>query len=225
MLKEHTEDYQIPSNDQVIEPDLKGLSCRWEAVPNARGCILTLLVSSRASEDSACYAEVIQRLSEITQDITGSNPIHSANMSCLSIAGCLRNECRFHSKRFTHSFIFRAFEIVAAVLVFKYKVPPFFFDPRHYEQAMSTHADYRKFDDTLRMVLDCRKEAVSKVRAYLESQRERGELLYGLHVSSSSLMTCYVHDVSDGNHIHFVDGGDGGYAMAARELKAQLAEV
>jgi hypothetical protein len=37
-------------------------------------------------------------------------------------------------------------------------------------------------------------------------------------------MTCYVHDVNDGNHIHFVDGGDGGYAMAARELKAQLRE-
>ncbi|HXB98558.1 MAG TPA: DUF3095 family protein, partial [bacterium] len=25
-----------------------------------------------------------------------------------------------------------------------------------------------------------------------------------------------------GQHIHFVDGGDGGYAMAAKQLKAQI---
>jgi hypothetical protein len=28
--------------------------------------------------------------------------------------------------------------------------------------------------------------------------------------------------VRDGQHIHFIDGGNGGYAMAAKELKRQL---
>ncbi len=32
-----------------------------------------------------------------------------------------------------------------------------------------------------------------------------------------SRLTCY-----NGNHLHFVDGSDGGYAIAARGLKAQL---
>jgi len=35
-------------------------------------------------------------------------------------------------------------------------------------------------------------------------------------------MTCYFHGPEDGQHIHFIDGGDGGYAMAAKQLKAQL---
>jgi hypothetical protein len=35
-------------------------------------------------------------------------------------------------------------------------------------------------------------------------------------------MTCYVQNLSDTAHIHFVDGGDGGYAMAAKQLKQQL---
>jgi hypothetical protein len=26
----------------------------------------------------------------------------------------------------------------------------------------------------------------------------------------------------DGNHLHFVDGAEGGYALAAKQLKAQL---
>ena len=37
-------------------------------------------------------------------------------------------------------------------------------------------------------------------------------------------MTCVVPSYKDGTHIHFIDGGDGGYAMAAKQLKAQLKE-
>jgi len=29
-------------------------------------------------------------------------------------------------------------------------------------------------------------------------------------------MTCRVSDTRDGNHIHFIDGSDGGYTMATR---------
>jgi len=34
-------------------------------------------------------------------------------------------------------------------------------------------------------------------------------------------MTCLIFN-HEGNHVHFVDGADGGYAMAARPLKAAL---
>jgi hypothetical protein len=34
-------------------------------------------------------------------------------------------------------------------------------------------------------------------------------------------MTCMVHSASSGE-VHFVDGADGGYAMAAKMLKAKL---
>ncbi len=35
-------------------------------------------------------------------------------------------------------------------------------------------------------------------------------------------MTCFVKNQQ--NHIHFIDGGDGGYAMAARMLKEKAAQ-
>ena len=34
------------------------------------------------------------------------------------------------------------------------------------------------------------------------------------------LMTCFVEAASDYQHVHVIDGGDGGYTMAAREMKA-----
>ena len=87
---------------------------------------------------------------------------------------------------------------------------------------MRTHADYRKFDDSLRMVIDISVEQNEALRKYLDSLYKEGLIFYGLHQSDDSLMTCYVDDIQEGNHIHFIDGANGGYAMAAKEMKAQI---
>jgi len=35
-------------------------------------------------------------------------------------------------------------------------------------------------------------------------------------------MTCFVLSTNSDEHIHFIDGNDGGYALAAKQLKQQL---
>jgi hypothetical protein len=35
-------------------------------------------------------------------------------------------------------------------------------------------------------------------------------------------MTCYVDSLNEGQHIHFIDAENGGYAMAAVDLKKQM---
>ena len=87
---------------------------------------------------------------------------------------------------------------------------------------MKYHSDHQKFDDMLRMILDCTEEETMRIEEYLQQGRKRGDLSYGIHYSSASLMTCYVNGLGDGDHIHFIDGGDGGYAVAAKQLKHQL---
>ena len=37
-------------------------------------------------------------------------------------------------------------------------------------------------------------------------------------------MTCYTPAFSDGTYVLFIDGTNGGYAMAAKQLKAQIKE-
>ena len=36
-------------------------------------------------------------------------------------------------------------------------------------------------------------------------------------------MTCLVFDLTSAEHVHFIDGADGGFALAARQLKEQIA--
>ena len=52
---------------------------------------------------------------------------------------------------------------------------------------------------------------------------ERGELSYGVHLSDTALMTCLVESATEQKHVHFIDGGEGGYTQAAQELKRRVA--
>ena len=62
------------------------------------------------------------------------------------------------------------------------------------------------------------------MEAALGGLRSEGWIAYGLHEADSALMTCLVFNLTDSEHVHFIDGADGGFAMAARQLKQQLAD-
>ena len=54
--------------------------------------------------------------------------------------------------------------------------------------------------------------------------KSKGWIVYGIHLSDSALITCQFDSFDDGKHMHFIDGGNGGYALAAKTLKSQLKE-
>jgi hypothetical protein len=58
----------------------------------------------------------------------------------------------------------------------------------------------------------------------LNALEEADEIRYALYVSSESVMSCYVRDLKD-DHIHFVDGAEGGYTKAAGVLKLKMKKV
>ncbi len=83
------------------------------------------------------------------------------------------------------------------------------------------HADVRKFDGSLKMIISCSSEQRERLESYLVEQLEKRKVYFGLHVSDQALVTCLLHFKS-GNSVHLVDGADGGYAFAARQLKDQI---
>lgn len=203
-------------------PDLRGISCRWQPVPSRRGRILSILVEARPGAPHDLYPAVLNEIEGILEEgLHAANPIVPEVMSYRSADECRRAERKLHASPFESRYFKRIVEILAAVAVFALRVPPVVFDPAAYARAMRTHSDYRKFDDVLRMVIDASPGEAEALRNAFEARRARGEIHYGIHESDSAIMTCLVESMKDGGHIHFVDGGDGGYTIAARELKAQ----
>ncbi|TBC73589.1 DUF3095 domain-containing protein [Rhizobium leguminosarum] len=85
---------------------------------------------------------------------------------------------------------------------------------------VAASSDFRKFDDGLRLTLDCTPEQIDRVEAILVPARARGEINFGLHRQSHALMTCLVPSGSADSHLHFLDGMGGGYARAAEMMEA-----
>ena len=93
---------------------------------------------------------------------------------------------------------------------------------KQYRVELRDNTDYQRFDDTLAHAPStARRLQADEIDAMLASQARLGRLKYGLHRSDSALMTCLIFNLDQKEHIHFVDGGNGGFTAAAKNMKAQ----
>ena len=104
---------------------------------------------------------------------------------------------------------------------FKFKLKKGDLDGGAYVADIAANADFRKFDDGLRMTLDCSPELADALEQRLQAANDIAD--YGTFRQSNALMTCFVPSITDRGHVHFVDGAGGGYAMAALAMKARRA--
>jgi Protein of unknown function (DUF3095) len=95
------------------------------------------------------------------------------------------------------------------------------FVPATYLRQVVENSDFRKYDDGLRMIIDCTPELADTLERRLAAAA--GTANYGLHRQSSAMMTCFTPSPTKSDHVHFIDGAQGGYAAAATALKAGLA--
>eukprot|EP00978_Attheya_sp_CCMP212_P007443 scaffold17244_cov55-Attheya_sp.AAC.6 len=77
------------------------------------------------------------------------------------------NEELYHSTK-SPCFYGRVAKIFAAVSIFKHNLNPIYFDANHYVESTGAHTDYQKFDDMLRMVIECSANQVGSITALLK---------------------------------------------------------
>jgi hypothetical protein len=216
--------WRIPAVPDPLD-ELVGLSCRWAPIPSQRGRIVSLLVKSRRPERDTAYAEVLDGLrSVLGASLDEAIPVAMDEASYRSFPDAMADEARYHGRWVSRRFWARIVAVFNAVLIFRPRrnLAARFYDRRRYVDSIRDHSDHRKFDDTLRMVLDCTVAQADALEALLTRAQRDGTLYFGMFRSDDALMTCFVKTTQDGEHLHFIDGGDGGFAMAARQFKAQM---
>ncbi|MBP6851815.1 MAG: DUF3095 family protein [Rhodoferax sp.] len=211
-----------PGVDDGQPVDLAGLSCRWNPLQSGRGKMLTLILQG-ASDPSAVHAHVMHLAGQGAQ----SQPARRDNLKGSWPPGNLLLEARAARGQgaLWLTWLRLLAETLLAWVVLKVGRPVGGFDPDRYLGEISTNTDFCKHDETVSFVIDCPLPAIEAIRTYLDQQMAQGALRYGMHVSQTALMTCLVTSPTESLHVHFVDGGDGGYTSAAKTLKAQAAKA
>lgn len=220
---------RVQEADGVAQGSFEGFECRWQGVPSFHDHKLALLVAAvhqDASVNLVTYQDVTNQIQAIYGDVASYHPLRPERMQLTFSPKLLSHEWRVRSSQMPWwqrlGYLARmVLQNIAGRILFARNMDTQAVRWSHYKDELVENSDFRKFDGMLRMVMDGSEAQFSALRDYLETQYRQGRLVYGMHKSREALVTCIVQSYN-GNHLHFVDGSDGGYALAARGLKQQL---
>ena len=214
-------EFALPPGSAGSRPDLTGLSCRWEEIRAGHGVILSiLLVPGEDGEHPRFRALIEEVLTLIETTGAVARPLQGLELRWMS--GALDLEARSGRKAGQSLWAqrLRVFaRATAAYAVFRLGRRVGRFDPAVYRRELVENSDFRKYDDGLRMTLDCTPDFALALEQRLERAQTEGIARYGLHRQATAVLTCITPSVFERDHVHFVDGAAGGYALAAKHLK------
>lgn len=209
----------------------EGFECRWQPLTSQRGHTVSLIVRALAPNEAE-RTQTYRNLLHAFDRIVDADACHPVKLSGLQFAGWLGDysvEARVRAQgadgpAYVAARRHARQQTLVGKLLTASGIAAGGFDGKKYRRELLQNCDFRKFDDTLRMVVDLNVAEIYRLESRLAAEHRAGRLAYGLHLSGAALITCLVRSYS-GNHLHFVDGAEGGYALAAKELKARLDEL
>jgi len=215
-------EFAVPMAPPGTQPDLSGLSCRFEEIPAVRGLILSVLVLPAQGAEPSDFRRLIEDIIALVERSPDSGrPVPPGGPPLRWPPAGVEFEARAQRG----GSLFKRRATVLAYTLFAYLVMRFGikvggFVPQTYVQQVVENSDFRKYDDGLRMVLDCTPELERTLSGRLAAAASAGIARYGLHGQDAAMMTCFTPSALRSDHVHFIDGARGGYASAATALKA-----
>jgi Protein of unknown function (DUF3095) len=202
-------------------PDLSGLSCRFDEITPERGVILSLIVLPTPKADPETFNTLINKVLALAEGQEAGRPLSDKGPPLASPFQGFGIEAKT-----VRTGGFRLWPLVrlaagrlASFMIFRTGHSLGGFDPARYRHQLVKNTDFRKFDDGLRMTIDCTPALADRLESLLGEAERQGIARHGLHRQEAALMTCFVPSPTRADHIHFVDGAMGGYAMAAQAMK------
>ncbi|MEO7214758.1 DUF3095 domain-containing protein [Mucilaginibacter sp.] len=214
------DDYMLaPNAGEDEEPDLTGMQCRWDRIapPENKEEVVSLLVVARdGNRQSVVFKDVMNAMDEIYGLPQKRQPISVAKLQFNSTFSKLSNEMMVTLGKIKWMQLLKTWMLGLYGYVYFHTK-----NGKHYLQSLVEMADTLVIDGKINTVISGTAKQRLALQRVLDKLEAEGKLIYGLHISRASVMSCYVRDLKD-DHIHFVDGSEGGYTHAARMLKGKI---
>ncbi len=214
------EDYKLSRLEAEALLDLSGMQCRWDRIrpPAAYDEVVSLIVIAAEQEDQATvFKAVIDKIEILYGSPEMRTPI---SIPALKLKPTLKNLGREIRVRLGKENVFSLLKTWLTTLI-----GPLYFKTKKgktYLDSLVEMSDTLVIDGKINTVISGTREQREALEAALDDMEKRGKILYGIYVSRDSVLSCYVRDMNH-DHIHFVDGSEGGYTHAAGMMKGKIA--
>ncbi|MGQ0739869.1 MAG: DUF3095 domain-containing protein [Bacteroidota bacterium] len=215
------EDYMLqPPVIENDELDLSGMQCRWDKIKppeNYDEVVSLLVIAQEGVKQTEAFKLVVDQLDTIYGGYDQRKPITISKLKLKATLKKIGTEAKAKFRGFRPWYLFgNWFKTLLGTLYFKTK------RGKTYLMQLVDLSDTLVLDGRINTVISGTAKQREQLETALNELEQKGYIRYGLYVSKESVMSCYVRSM-DESHVHFVDGSDGGYTMAAGVLKKKLA--
>ncbi len=217
-LADVQDDFISPEQEGVL--DLSGMECRWDAVapPKPGYEVLCLLVVACDQEQQpVVYQKVLDKVDEIYGMLPQRNPISVQKLQLKASFDRIRTETIVKLGRVVPGPLLRNWlTTLLGHWYINYNKTG-----RRYARQLVELSDTLVLDGKINTVISGTADQRNRLLAFLREMESNQEITYGWYASNESIVSCYVRERQD-QHIHFVDGAQGGYTRAAGMLKSKI---
>ncbi len=212
-----------PPDASVLNMD--GLECRWDRIkpPRAHSQIVCYLIEScNPARQIPLYRAILLEADALFGTLELRNPLSLDKLNLLVTMRKIRREMLARFGKLKRTYLVTEFlKTVIGKILFRHGLKFAGMDGKRYLEEVISNADTLTLDGRINTIISGTAEQHTRFQAFLDDLEKRGKLRYGHHANGESIMTCYIESREE-KHIHFVDGGDGGYTAAAGELKGKI---
>ena len=213
------------SSTNMAKLNLEGLECRWNTIkPRREGLevVCYLVEATDPKLQLEIYSGILKKMEEAYGTDKVRHPLSTNKLKLVTSLKKFQREmkAKYHLKRPLY-ILKLLFQSILGRFYFKYNLKINNLKGGDYLSQVIAYADTLTIDGRINTIVSGSVANRERFIDFLNIEEAKGTIIYGHHISSESIMTCYIEDMNN-KHTHFVDGADGGYTEAAKQLKSKF---
>ncbi|KSA13418.1 DUF3095 family protein [Maribacter dokdonensis] len=216
MIKSSFKEEETTAFDETLL-NLEGMECRWDQIlPDQQQTkvVCLLLDASLEKDQRNVYKKVLAQMDEEFGKFENRQPIKSNNLKLDPNPTKVWEEMKIRLTSTSWMYFFKSW--------LKSNFGRFYLNltssGKQYLSQIEQLSHTFMLDGMINTVFTAEQKSIDRFIAYLDKMERDKKLIYGIHVTHASVMSCYVLDRRT-THSHFVDGTEGGYTSAAKMFK------
>lgn len=200
--------------------NLEGMECRWKKIdPNqSQNKVVCLLLDAvNETDQRLLYKEIIAQMDILFGTFNSRQPIKSEKLQLNFNILTIWEEMKITLVNQNWFYLLKNW-ISTLIGKFYLKLSA---DGQHYLQQIGQLSHTFMMDGMINTIFTADQDKIDSFVTYLNQLEQNKKIIYGIHITHASVMSCYVLDRKT-KHSHFVDGTEGGYTSAAKMFKVKL---